>query len=172
MVSLFNDVPLIQHQNVIRIADCGQSVGYYEACSALHQVVHCLLNDAFRSGINRGGCLVQNQYRRVGKNCPGYCQQLLLTCRNVCSFFVNLHVIAPRQSPDEMIRVGGLCSFNNFLIRGFRSAVSDIIHYRIAVKPCVLQNHTEPASQLVSCHASYVAPVHEDFSAVQLVVPH
>ena len=64
VVTLFDDVAVLHHQNDIGLTDGGQSVCYDKAGSALHHPGECILYLDFRTGINGGGCLVQNQHGR------------------------------------------------------------------------------------------------------------
>ena len=58
----FLDYPAAVNDNYpVGILNGGKPVGYYEAGSIFHQLVHCLLNQLFGSCIHRGGCLIQNQ---------------------------------------------------------------------------------------------------------------
>ena len=61
---------LLQNHNAVTILDSGQSVGNHKGSSATHQLIHTILHDFLRTGINGAGCLIQNQDRRVCYRSP------------------------------------------------------------------------------------------------------
>ena len=79
MGALLDDVPVLHDQNHIGIANGGQPVGNDKTGSALHEVIHCLLNQNFCTGIHRGGRLVQNHDPIVRQNGTGNGEQLFLS---------------------------------------------------------------------------------------------
>ena len=46
-------------------------MGNNEGRPAVHEPIHTLLDNLLRSGINRAGCFIQDQHRRIGNRCPG-----------------------------------------------------------------------------------------------------
>ena len=53
-------------------------MGNDEACAVFRQLIHGALDQQFRARIDRTGCLVQNQHRRILEHGAGDGQQLLL----------------------------------------------------------------------------------------------
>ena len=43
---------VVEHHYCVAVADGGKAVRYYEYRSALHQLIHTLLDELFRSGID------------------------------------------------------------------------------------------------------------------------
>jgi len=71
MTTTLNDLPVLQHHNFIRVTNSGKQVSNHETCSSLHQVIHSLLNDQFRSGIDGARCFVEYQNGLFGYGSPG-----------------------------------------------------------------------------------------------------
>ena len=134
-------------------------MGNDEAGSALHEVIHCLLNLDFGSGIDGGGRLVQNHDPIVCQNCTGNGEQLFLSLGNIAGIFVQFHLVAVRQLADKAVRMGCLCSSNDFFIRCIQSAIADIFHNRALEQPSVLQDHAERFPQVVPFKVFDVVPV-------------
>lgn len=73
-----HDAAVFQHHDAVRVAHGGEPVRDDKRRAAGHQRVHAALHELLRVRINRGGGLVEDQYRRVGHGgtCNG--QQLPL----------------------------------------------------------------------------------------------
>ena len=85
MVAPLDDLPLLQYQNGLCVADGGEPVGDDEHRAALHQGVHALLDELLRAGIDGGGGLVQDQHRGICHGGAGDGQQLALSLAQVCA---------------------------------------------------------------------------------------
>ena len=79
VVTALYNLTVIQYDDCIAVADSGESMGDYEYGTAFHQVIHTFLYDALCTGIDTGGCFIQDQYRWVGYCCPGNRQKLSLS---------------------------------------------------------------------------------------------
>ena len=104
MVAPLNDLALFQHHDGLRVPDRGEPVGNHKHGSAGHQRVHAPLNEFLRSGVDGGGCLVQNQHRRVGAGGSGDVQQLPLALTEVSAVAGQPGLIAIGQVADEIGR--------------------------------------------------------------------
>ena len=62
MVTLLRYLPLLKHQDAVRILNSGQTMGDNETGTILHQLVHSLLNLHLRTGVYIGSSFVQNQH--------------------------------------------------------------------------------------------------------------
>ena len=65
MGTSLNDPSVFQNHDSITVTDSGQSVGNNKYGTPFHQVIHTLLDNTLCTGIDAGGCLVQEQYRRI-----------------------------------------------------------------------------------------------------------
>ena len=94
MGSLLNDISVFHHKDQIRVTYGRKPVRDHKAGSALHQVIHSLLDTLLCPGIHRGCSLIQNQYPVVRQNCPCYGQKLLLSLGNVVCLLIQHHLVA------------------------------------------------------------------------------
>ena len=62
MVALFDDVSVFHYQDDISALDGGKSVGYDEAGAAFHHGGECVLDLDLGTGIDGGGCLIEDQH--------------------------------------------------------------------------------------------------------------
>jgi hypothetical protein len=60
VISSFNDLPSVDDQDLIRIPDGTQTVGYDETGPSFHQLQHRLLDMHFGTGIHTARCFIQN----------------------------------------------------------------------------------------------------------------
>jgi len=70
MGSRFPDPAIGQNEDSVGAPNGGQTVGDDNRRTPFHQVLQCLLNQRFRFGIQRRGCFIQNQDRRIFQQCP------------------------------------------------------------------------------------------------------
>ena len=79
MISSLNDLSMIQNHDSVTVSDSGKSVSDHEYRASFHQVIHTLLHDLFRTGIDTGSRFVQDQYRRIRHSRSGNREKLSLT---------------------------------------------------------------------------------------------
>ena len=63
MAALFGDITARDDRDLVRAADCGESVRDDDGGSALTELVESLLNENFRGVVKRAGCLVKDEDR-------------------------------------------------------------------------------------------------------------
>ncbi|MNE74047.1 hypothetical protein D3C80_1700930 [compost metagenome] len=73
------NLPVLDNENCIRLADRTEPVGNNEAGPPLHQRLHRFLDMQLCSRIHVACCLVQNQNSRTGQHSAGDRQQLPLS---------------------------------------------------------------------------------------------
>ena len=170
MGALFDDVTFAHDENQVRVADGGQPVGDDEACASLHQVIHRFLDQDFGPCIYGTGRLIEDQDLRIGKDCSCDRQKLLLPLGDVARLFIQLHIVAARQSLDKAVYMGRLGRLDHFLIGGVEPSVTDILHDRAVEQPCILEHHAEHLAQLTAVEVFYIVSVHFDGAAVHIIL--
>lgn len=83
MVADLHYPTLIHDHDLVCIADSGQAVGNDEAGAVFHELDHGILDLLFRTGVNRGGCLVQDQDLGICQNRTGNGHELPLSVGQV-----------------------------------------------------------------------------------------
>ena len=61
----FPDPPFVQHDNLICVLDCGQTVSYHEAGTSLKEPGQGILDQLLRFRIYVSRCFVQNKHCRI-----------------------------------------------------------------------------------------------------------
>ena len=143
MIPGFHNIAILHNKNQIRIPNRRQTVCNYKACTVLHQLLHALLNQYLRTGIDRGGCLIQNEHLGICKEGTRNGQQLFLSLRDIIGFLINHRIIAMIQRTNEMIDIGSICRSHDFLIGSIQAAIAQILHDSSVEQPRILQHHTE-----------------------------
>ena len=104
--SAFDDPALIEHQNLVRVADGREAVRDDERRAAAHRRVDRFLNLAFGFGVERARRLVENHDRRILEERAGDRQALSLAARQVAASFADHGLKAVRRAVDEFARLG------------------------------------------------------------------
>lgn len=71
MVALFDDIAVFHYQDDISALDGGESVGYDKAGAAFHHRGKCILDLDLGTGIDGGGCLIEDQHGRQAQHYSG-----------------------------------------------------------------------------------------------------
>ena len=102
-------------------------MGYDKAGSAFHHGGECFLDSDLGSGIDGGGCLIQDQHWRQAEHDSGNAQKLFLTLGQVTAVLGDHGVIALWHSLDEGMCMGFLRCPDDFLIGSIWFSVGNII---------------------------------------------
>ena len=76
MGALFDDVSVVEDDDKVGVADGAKAVGDDEGGTALHQRVHASLNEPFRTSVDGGCCLVEDEHGRIADGSTGDGNQL------------------------------------------------------------------------------------------------
>ena len=71
MVALFDDIAVFHYQDDISALDGGESVGYDKAGAAFHHRGKGILDLDLGTGIDGGGCLIEDQHGRQAQHNSG-----------------------------------------------------------------------------------------------------
>src|SRR5688572_22410818 len=83
MGTAFDDAPLVHHDNSIRDAQCGKSMGNQDRRAPARQFMKSTKELVFRLDAETRSRLVEDKQRRVASECPGNRQPLPLTFRKI-----------------------------------------------------------------------------------------
>lgn len=121
MRALLHDIPLANNKNYICLPDRTQTMSDNEARSPFERFAHRFLHERFGVRIDRRGCLIEHDDRRIREHGTGDREQLALTLREIRSVFLDDRVVAIGQKLDEMIGLRELGSQADvLLLRVFR----------------------------------------------------
>jgi len=113
-------LPRIQDHDLIGIPNRGQTMGDHEDRPFPHQPGDGLLDQPFRLRVQCAGGLVENQDRRVSKQCPSNRDPLALATGETGAALTQGGIVAVRQSFDEPSRIGRARRIFDLLPLGLR----------------------------------------------------
>ena len=101
MTADFNNPPLVQYHHGIGFLDGCQTMRDDQRGPVGHQHFQRLLHFLLGLGIQRRGCLIQHQNRRVFQQCPGNRQTLTLTTGQQSAVLADRRIESQRQLLDK-----------------------------------------------------------------------
>src|ERR1700738_2220426 len=93
MVATLHQHSILHDKNLFGAANGGEAVGDDEGGASAHQVTQAFLDQRFGFGVQAAGGLVQNQNARVGQNCAGDGNALLLSAGKLDPTFPDQRVV-------------------------------------------------------------------------------
>ena len=94
MGALFDDVAVVEDNDTVGITDGAQAVGNDEGCTTLHQRVHTTLYEPFRTGVDGGCGLVEDEHRGIRDGSTGDGNQLAFALGEVATIAIENGLIA------------------------------------------------------------------------------
>ena len=79
MLAAFDNLPIFQYQDYIRVADRGEAMGDHEGCTAFEEFVEGFLDEALGACVHTRRGFVQDEDARVGKRGARNREQLALS---------------------------------------------------------------------------------------------
>jgi len=147
-------------------------MGNDKAGSALHQVIHGLLDLHLGSGIYGRCGLIQDQDLIVRQDRPCNGEQLLLALGNVAGLLIQNHLIAARLLHDKVVDMSRFCSCDHLFIGCIQSSVPDIFHNGSGEQPGILQYHSKHLTEITAVEITDIMTVNLDTSAVYIIETH
>ena len=127
MLTLFHNLTVPHDQNHVCLPDGGQSVGHYEAGSALHHLRKGLLHLNLCPGVNGGCGLVQYEHGRKAQHNPGNTEKLFLSLGQVPSVLTDNSGVSIRHPHDKSMGMGLSGCLDNLFLSGIWMAVGYIV---------------------------------------------
>src|ERR1700730_12619808 len=134
MRAALHDPALVEHDDLVGIAACGKPMRDHEGRPVLGDKIERVLNLAFGEGVERRGCLVENEDRRRLENGSGDGDALLFAAREFEAAFADLRLVAARNMFDEMVDSRQTRCLADRGVTRVEAAVTDIIGDRVVKK--------------------------------------
>src|SRR4051812_4925492 len=109
MGAAFGDYPSGKHDNLLGIANGGESVSDRDHRLTFHQLFQCVDDELLRFAVERRRGLIHQQDGAIADHDPGYAYSLALTAGECGSALSDDCVVAEGHPGDEFVRVGELC---------------------------------------------------------------
>ena len=97
MGTLLNNFTVTDHGNFIRILDGGKAMGHNQGGAPFAEFIQCLLDQDLCGIVQRAGCFIQNQDRRILQENPGNGKALFLPAGETNPPFADIRIISVRK---------------------------------------------------------------------------
>jgi hypothetical protein len=127
MGTLFHDLAILDHQQLVCIPDCAQTVGYDKAGAAFHQLIQRGLYLCLILHVHRTVAVIQNQYGIIGKQSMCNGNPLHLTTGEIHSALLHMGVVPIWNIHYELMSMGSLYRCKNLLFRCLQTTIANVI---------------------------------------------
>ena len=121
------DTALVQHDDLIRIADRRYTLGNNDGGGILQVLTEALTNGRVGGGVHRAGAVIQNNNFGLFQECSGNAETLLLAAGYVDAALPQIGVIAFWEGHDKVMGTGRLGGSDDFFVRGILIAPFQIV---------------------------------------------
>ena len=123
-----DDLAVFHDDNAVGALHGRQAVRDDDGGAADHGRFQRLLHQAFGFGVQRTGCLVEQQQRRVFQQRAGDRDALALAAGQAHATLAEERFVAVRQALDEFVGGRHFRRRDHFLVRGIGAAIADVFH--------------------------------------------
>ena len=139
MVTGFGDHSFFQDDDRVGFANRAQTMRDHDCRPSRHQTAEIILDGALRFGVERAGCFIENQNRRVVVDGARDGDALFLSTGKRETGLTNFGFVTERQSHDEIVRRGSLRRRQDAIDVRFRIAERDVARDRFVKHVVFLQ---------------------------------
>lgn len=137
--------------------------------TSLHQLVHPLLNQGFRAGVDGRRRLVENQNRWIGHSSPGDGQELALPLGEVGAVRRHHRLVSLRKPSNKGICIGDAGRFFDFFVGCIQLAEADIVRNGAGKQVGILEDDPQGAPEGVFFDVLDIDPVICDAAALHII---
>src|SRR6266571_7051581 len=147
MRAAFHDAAIAQNNNLIGIADRGNTMGDQQRGPLLHQFFESSEDALLGIGINARESIVEDQDSRVAHQSPGQSRSLLLAAGKCDSSFADQRGISPGEARNFRGYAGRFSSFVDVFIGTVFHSESNVLAQWFAEEISVLRHEPNGAAQ-------------------------
>jgi hypothetical protein len=170
MGAAFAHLAMVQHEDLIGIDDCTQSVGDGDRRTAAHQLLQRFVDLRFDLAVDGARRLVEDEQRRIGGDCPGKREQLALADADRRAALTEHLMVPVGQTPHDAIGADARRRRVDFVVAD-RIGEADVGQYVAGKKKDVLLDVTDERAQLGERNLPRIDTVHENASLLRIVEP-
>ena len=160
---------MLNGRNLIGMLNGRQAVGDDNRGATARQALERLLHRLLALVIQSTRRLVQDEDLGILEEHACNCDALLLSARKTAAALAHHGVVALRQRLDKGVDVGAAGGLGDFLRRGARLAVGDILANRTVKQVDILLHQTDSAAQTLLRHIAHVLAVNADGSGGHVI---
>ena len=103
MGALLDDAPVVEDDDLVGITDGGEAMGDDKGGAPLHDGVHASLYELLGTGVDTGGCLVEDEDGGIGNGGTGNGKELALALAEVAAISAEHGLVAVGETADEVV---------------------------------------------------------------------
>ena len=172
MGAALDDLPVLEHQNLVGALDGGQSVGNDERGAAAAQGPQPVLDHRLAFTVEAGSRLVEDQEPRVRQNRPGDGDTLALPARQLDAPLADDRIVAVRKLLDELVAVRDAADLLDLGAGGVPARKTDIRGDRPVEQEVLLQHDPQLPPVVSELQRRQIPPVHQDPAFLRPVERH
>ena len=169
MGAALDDASVVEHEDLIGVADRGQAVRDRDRGAPPGQLVERKLHGALGLGVERGGGLVEDQYGRVAKDRARDRDALLLAAGEAIAALADGRVVAVGQRGDELVDLRRPRRLLDLPVAGLRTGEAQILADGGVEEVGLLRDQAHRGGQRGERGVAYVDPVDAHAAALGLV---
>ena len=169
MSALFDDAAVVEDDDTVCIADGAETVGDDESGATLHQRVHTTLYEPFRTGVDGGCGLVEDEHRGIRDSSTGDGNQLAFALGEVATIAIENGLIAVAQTTDKIIGSHQTGCTDAVVVSSVELAIADIIDDGACEEVGLLQDDAHALAKRLLADVRHRDAVVEDLSFLDLV---
>ena len=147
-------------------------MGHDKGGSAFHNLCKGRLDFHFRSGIDGGCGLIQNQHRGMSQHQSRNTQKLFLSLRKVVPFSLQHRIISLWHFLYKIMGIGSFCRRYDFVLTCLGICHFQIIENRIFFQPGFLKHHSKVGAKVGTGHVFNIYSIHQNFSGIRFIESH
>ena len=135
------DAPPVHDDDPIRILHGGDALGNDDLRGFRNVGMQALTDQRIRFCVHGAGGVVQNEDLGMLEQGPGNAQPLLLPAGHIGAALFDVGIVALRESPDEVVRLGQLTDLHQLFVGGARIAPPEVFLDGAGKEHIFLQHH-------------------------------
>ena len=169
--TLLHDMLGIHNRDAIGVADCGETMGDHDDGLTLAEAIDALLDSLFRDAVQRRGCLIKDQDRRILQEDTRDGNTLLLSAGEDDAAFSDKALVSVGHVQNVVMDFGKDRSLNDLTVGGGGPAVTDVLHDGTGEEEHVLLDDPDVPAETLLGQRPNVSPVHQHRTRRHIVKP-
>src|SRR5580692_5492688 len=163
MRAVLENLPILEHHDLVGVAHSGCPMSNQDGGSAAHYIAQSAEDFFFGLGVYSGQGIVQNQNSRITNDSASDGGTLLLSAREGNAAFSDHSFVLIGEVGHVAFKVGNFRGAAHFFRVVFLHAESDVATYRLGEKVGVLRDESDGAPQSLERPFADAAAINQNF---------
>ncbi len=151
MRALGSDLPVVQHEDLVRVKHRADALGDHKRRAIAHQRVQCILDLDLGLHIDRTGAVIQDQHCRLRQQRASNGHALLLSPRQVDAALTDHRIIALFKPGDKVVRLRRFGRSDHLFVTSVRTPIADVVADGPGEQDRLLQRHANIDGAALPC---------------------